>query len=318
MAYGQNNFVSSISGQQASSQAGASGYLLGRVAHVVYGPFYPGTDVPDPNYNDPTDLGKVFFQIINSTQSDTSNSIGNQPAKPFYSWMKQYPVQGEFVYVVAGPGLELNVSTEQKDYYYLPPFSLWGAANHNALPNLRDYGEYVSAVQKDYQQNQTTNQPSNLTTSSIQYPLGDNFLEKPNVKSLEMFVGDVAFEGRYGASIRFASSLVTNKTKNYWWDGPNGNPITIIRNGQGKQIDQEGWIPTIENINTDPSSIYLTNGQVINIDDLKNFSLASFGVDTGNTNTTAIPLNQQLTSVDSLSPDAQDQRINNQNPNVIK
>lgn len=318
MAYGQNNFVNSISGQQASSQAGASSYLLGRVAHVVYGPYYPGTDIPDPNYNDPTDLGKILFQIINSTQSDTNSSLGNQPAKPYFSYIKQYPVQGEFVYVVAGPGLELNTSTEQKDFYYLPPFNLWGSNHHNALPNLRDYGEYVNAVQISYQQNQTTNQPSNLTTSSIQYPLGDNFFEKGNVKTLRMFVGDVAFEGRYGASVRFGSSLQTNKGENYWWDGPNGNPITIIRNGQGKQVDQEGWVPTVENINTDPSSIYLTNGQVVNIDDLRNFPLVSFGVDIATTNTTAIPLNQQLTSFDSISPASQDERTINQDPNVVR
>jgi hypothetical protein len=31
-----------------------------------------------------------------------------------------------------------------------------------------------------------------------------------------------------------------------------------------------------------------------------------------------IPLNQQLTSLDSLSANIQDVRINNQNPNVIK
>ena len=318
MAYGQNNFISTISKQQASSQAGAAGYLIGRVSHVVYGPSYPGSDIPDPEYNDPTDLGKILFQIANNTQSDTNNSLGNQPAKPFYSWVKQYPVQGEFVYIVAGPGLELNSSIGQKDYYYLPPFNLWGSNHHNALPNLRDYGEYINAVQRDYQQSLATNQASNLTTGSTQYPLGDNFYEKANVKSLQMFVGDVAFEGRYGASVRFGSSLQSNKGKNYWWDGPNGNPITLIRNGQGKQIDQEGWVPTVENINTDPSSIYLTNGQVINIDDLKNFPLVSFGVDITATTTTAIPLNQQLTSFDSISPATQDQRIINQDPNVIK
>ena len=69
------------------------------------------------------------------------------------------------------------------------------------------------------------------------------------VKNLEMFVGDIAFESRVGSSIRFGSSLISNRDKNYWWDGPEGNPITIIRNGQGRQVDQEGWIPTIENIN---------------------------------------------------------------------
>ena len=320
MAVGYSStFTQQITSAGPTGHAATTGYLVGRVAHVVYGPYFPGSTIPDPSYNDPTDLGKIQFQLLNGNQSDTSNSLGNQLAKPLYSWMKQYPLQGEFVYIVAGPGLELNTNTGQKDYYYLPPFNLWGSNHHNALPNLNDYGDYVNSVKRDYQQSQALNQAANLTTGSSQYPLGDGFYEKPDVKALEMFVGDVAFEGRWGNSVRFGSSLVTNKDKNYWWDGPDGNPITIIRNGQGKQVDQEGWIPTVENINRDPSSIYLTNGQVITIDDIdKNFSLASLGVTLQATATTAIPLNQQLTSMDSLSPDNQDQRINNQDPNVIK
>jgi len=319
MAYGVSTFVSSVSNTSPSNQVASKGYILGRVAHVVYGPYYSGTTIPDPNYNDPTDLGKILFQSLSGTQSSTSNSSANQLAKPFYSWMKQYPLIGEYVYILSGPGLGLNVSTEQSDFYYLPPFNLWGSNHHNALPNLQDYGDHVQKLNKTYQQNQATNQPSNLTTGSIQYPLGDGFYEKANVKTLEMFVGDVAFEGRYGASVRFGSSLIANKDKNYWYNGPEGNPITIIRNGQGRQIDQEGWIPAVENINRDPSSIYLTNGQIIVIDDIQqNFPLVSLGVSLENTVTAAIPLNQQLTSMDSLSPDAQDERINKTNPNVIQ
>jgi hypothetical protein len=318
MAYGDNGtFVQSISSPSGNGHTAGSSYLLGRVVHVVYGPLLQNSDLPDPNYDNPTDLGKVLFQLLNSNQSSTTVSSANQPAKPFYSFIKQYPVEGEFIYIVAGPGLGLNDNTDQKDYYYLPPFNLWGSNHQNALPNLADYGSYANAVKKDYQQNQGTNQPSNLTTSSLQYPLGNDFYEKSNIKTLEMFVGDVAFEGRWGNSIRFGSSLLTNRTKNYWWNGPQGNPITIIRNGQGPQIDQEGWIPTVENINTDPTSIYLTSGQIINLDDLKNFSLASFGVATNDTVTAAIPLNQQLTSISAISAKAQDERISNTDPNRI-
>jgi hypothetical protein len=317
MAYGGNNFISAISSQNAAGEIPASGYILGRVAHVVYGPYLTNTDIPDPDYNDPTDLGKIRFLILNNSQSDTSNNLGNQPAMPFYSWMKQYPVQGEYVYIVQGPSLFLNENTEQKTYFYLPPFSLWGSNHHNALPNLNDYGAYVNELKRYYGESLSTNQANNVTTGSIQYPLGNDFYEKGNVKTLKMFVGDVAFEGRYGASIRFGSSLATNKDKNYWWNGPNGNPITILRNGQGKQIDQEGWIPTVENINTDPSSIYLTNGQVVVIDDLNNFPLNSFNISIEQAPTEAIPLNQQLTSIDAIAASEQDRRINNQNPNVV-
>ena len=315
-----NNFFDIISSPDGSGQASGQSYILGRVTHIVYGPYYPGTTIPDPNYTNPTDLGKILFEILNGTQSSTFNSEGNQPAMPFYSWMKQYPTEGEYVHIVTGPSLGLNENTNQKSYYYLPPFNLWGAVNHNALPNLTDYNEHVNAVKVNYQQNGITNQTSNLTTGSIQYPLGNNFPEKPNIKNLEMFVGDIAFESRVGSSIRFGSSLISNRDKNYWWDGPEGNPITIIRNGQGRQVDQEGWIPTIENINRDPSSIYLTNGQVVEIVDInKNFPLTTLGVTLqANLVVNVIPLNQQLTSLDSLSANTQDIRINNQNPNVIR
>lgn len=44
--------------------------------------------------------------------------------------------------------------------------------------------------------------------------------------------------------------------------GTNGDPITIIRNGQGEQSG-EGWVPIVEDINNDDSSIYLTSTQQI-------------------------------------------------------
>lgn len=318
MAYGQDtNFVDFLGNPGSGPQQTGPGYLLGRVVSVVYGPNYPGTDIPDPNYQNPTDAGKILFQVINGTQSNSSNSKGNQPARPLFSQIKQYPLEGEYVLILPGPSLELNENADQNNYFYLFPFNLWNATHHNALPNLADYGAHVQSVKRTYEDSQSTNQPSNLTTSSIQYPLASDFPEKSNIKNNLIFTGDVSFEGRWGNSIRFGSSNKANKGRNYWWNGPDGNPITMISNGQGKQIDQEGWIPTVENINTDPASIYLTNGQVITLDDLNNFPLNSFGITISQTATEAIPLNQQVTSIDSISPMMQDQRINNQNPNVV-
>ena len=117
-----------------------------------------------------------------------------------------------------------------------------------------------------------------------------------------------------GNSIRFGSTS-PNKVQNYWSStGAIGNPITIIRNGQGKQENDIAWIPTIENINRDPSSIYLTQGQKIVVDDIdNNFSLASLGVNLQSTVTTSIPIQQQLTSIDTISPAAQDKKISETN-----
>ena len=67
---------------------------------------------------------------------------------------------------------------------------------------------------------------------------------------------------------------------NSWRDlGNTGDPITIIRNGQSSDLDNKGWLPTIENINEDPSSIYLTSNQKI-----QNFIQASPYMDSFNAN----------------------------------
>ena len=57
-------------------------------------------------------------------------------------------------------------------------------------------------------------------------------------------------------------STVPNTPNNWSSIGQSGDPLTILRNGQGNQSD-EGWIPTVEDINNNDSSIYLTSTQQI-------------------------------------------------------
>jgi hypothetical protein len=80
------------------------------------------------------------------------------------------------------------------------------------------------------------------------------------------FEGDVIQEGRWGNSIRFGSTITNPPSStiiNNWSEtGKNGDPIVIIRNGQGSQTD-EGWLPITENVDNDDSSIYLTSTQKI-------------------------------------------------------
>jgi hypothetical protein len=301
---------------QNPTQGSQIGHFIARVTHVVQGPYLMGTDVRDTYYNDPTDLGVITFQLLTGVQDRTLDSGGNSVAKPINSAFKQYPLEGEFVYILPGPGIGMNESRGQRDYFYMTPYNIWNASHHNAFPDLGDYGSYVSDIQRDYQQSSTVNQAVNVSaTGSLVFPLGPNFPEKSNIKSLRQFTGDVTIEGRWGNSVRFGSTTAGDPNENYWSKvGTPGNPITIIRNGQGRQGDDIAWIPTVENINRDPSSIYLTAGQQIIIDDIdNNFSLASLGVTIENTTTTSIPIQQQLTSFDTISPAAQDQRISSIN-----
>ena len=82
----------------------------------------------------------------------------------------------------------------------------------------------------------------------------------PEVRNLKQ-------EGRFGNSIRFGSTTpigtspwsLTSQEENM------GDPITVIRNGQSTNINtEESWIHTVENINYDPASIYLTSNQKFN------------------------------------------------------
>lgn len=308
----QQNALLTLQPQQGQGNT----IMVARVTHVVTGPFIAGTALRDIFYKNPKDLGKITFQFLKGNQDRTNDSNGNLQAKPLNSAIKHIPVEGEFVQIVAGPSQRLNETRNQIDYYYTNPFDLWGAAHHNALPDLGDYDQYVNKTTSTYQQNQTTNRANNTSvSSSVAYPLGPNFYEKSDIKPLRVFTGDVTLEGRWGNSIRFGSTSPNKGTDNYWSEtGSIGNPITIIRNGQGPQLDKTAWIPTVENINRDGSSIYLTMGQRIVIDDIQaNFSLASWQTSLESTQTTSIPIQQQLTSYDMISPAAQDQFVSDFN-----
>jgi hypothetical protein len=80
------------------------------------------------------------------------------------------------------------------------------------------------------------------------------------------FMGDSLLEGRYGQSLRFGSTAKSKSiyVNNWSSAGNNGDPITILRNGQPINSSDRGWIPITENISDDLSSIYLTSYQQLN------------------------------------------------------
>ena len=97
---------------------------------------------------------------------------------------------------------------------------------------------------------------------------GGDFIEKGNIRPILSFIGDQIFEGRFSNSLRLGSTSPSfGSVQNNWSvTGEIGSPITILRNGQPKDLGEPGWLPVTENINTDLSSIYLTSTQQIPID----------------------------------------------------
>jgi hypothetical protein len=179
-------------------------------------------------------------------------------ASPLNSNTKNYPLINEIVYTFTLPNTligEINVSTKS---YYIDIVSLWNHPHHNAYPSKAN--EPPPPQQKDYVQTQAGS-TSIITNEAKKIFLGKTFYEKPNIHPLLPFEGDFIQEGRWGNSIRLGSTV--GSTPNNWSDsGINGDPITIIRNGQGDQTE-EGWMPITEDINNDDSSIYLTSTQKI-------------------------------------------------------
>ncbi len=212
-----------------------------------------------------TAIGTVEFEPINKLLS----SIDSYPlAKPIYTNIKQYPVVGEIIYLLRAPSLGLETSTQDKITYYINVVNIWGSIHQNARPSSIELTPPASQ-NNGYEYVAETGISNVQNTELIPYSLGQTFEEKDNINPLQPFEGDVIYEGRWGNSIRLASTTVdkgTNNPVNNWSTGEpiSGDPITIIRNGQS-QTQSEGWIPIQENINTDQSSLYLTTTQRIPI-----------------------------------------------------
>lgn len=187
-------------------------------------------------------------------------------ATPFFPNIKQPPLVNEVVFLILAPNGDYSSNTSKVSYYYFTPLNMWGNINTNPTPN-------------PYQNLKTTTQDKSLeeveagspNVSSEQdnesFKPGTYFEEKANIYPLYPFEGDIIYEGRFGNSIRFGSTdIIESLPANNWSiTGSNGDPITIIRNGQNPELPTPAQNTTTEDINKDSSSIYLTSTQKVPI-----------------------------------------------------
>jgi hypothetical protein len=196
-------------------------------------------------------LGTIEFE-------DVLNPSIKGNAKPLFGNIKNFPLINEIVYILALPSTLIGERTSESIKYYLTPVALWNHPHHNGYPT--NANENPSTQQKTYTQTELGN-TSKITDQTLTINLGKTFVERSNIHPLLPFEGDIIYEGRWGNSVRIGST-VKDTTNNWSVTGSNGDPILIIRNGQGTQTE-EGWIPTVEDINNDDSSVYLTSTQTI-------------------------------------------------------
>jgi hypothetical protein len=211
-------------------------------------------------------IGTIYYAINN--KSGVQEYI--HTAKPYNPQSKTFPLINELVLLVNLPNQNIGQNSSNSSYYYLDPISIWNHPHHNAYPDPSK--SLLSPSQnQDYQQTEegsVRRVSDDSTEINLNSPINlsqNTFIEKINIHPLMPFMGDVLYEGRHGQSLRFGS---TSKSKsqyaNNWSEnGINGDPISIIRNGQPNNSSDDGWVPITEDINNDLSSIYLTSFQKI-------------------------------------------------------
>jgi hypothetical protein len=208
-------------------------------------------------------IGTIEFVLLeNKNQQDTTSAI------PLFPQLKNFPLINETVLIFSFPNRNIDKYSNIKGYYYLNPVNLWNHPHHNAFPDVSK-SEPTDAQNADYesiQGGQVRRIRDNSSEIELNSPeVGGTFVEKSNIHPILSFAGDNIFEGRFGNSIRLGNTSKSKSIYNNNWSntGENGDPITIIRNGQNPNSGEEGWIPVTENINNDLSSIYLTSTQQI-------------------------------------------------------
>ena len=201
-------------------------------------------------------LGVIDYDEIQTPTGNISSQKFTNKAYPLNPNIKALPLINEVVYIFSLPDTSIGNRNTSSKKYYITNISLWNHPHHNGYP--LNSNSLPPSQNKDYVQTQAGS-VRRVTDQSTEIFLGKTFKERANIHPLLPFEGDIIQEGRWGNSIRLGSTV--KGTPNNWSQtGTDGDPLIIIRNGQGKQTDQ-GWIPVVENINNDDSSIYIASTQ---------------------------------------------------------
>ena len=254
-----NPFAQSYNGAPNSSETTTSA----RVISIIL-------DDTHPLFNDFgqwDSIGTIFYDSIESPtpylpiKDPQSESLSYYPtAKPLFPQYKALPLINEIVVLIEGPSLDSVTSTSAKNEYYISVVNLWNSQQQNVLPD-QIYNQYLSNNQTKTTQEVAAGSPQIENLTDLTVNIGDTFVTKKYIYPLRPYEGDVIQEGRWGNSIRLGSTVTGSS--NLWSNiGNNGDPITLIRNGQYNTIQEPGEY-ILEDINLDDSSIYLTSNQQI-------------------------------------------------------
>lgn len=194
------------------------------------------------------DMGLYKFRVRSCTQH---TKIKEYDVTPLDLHNIKLPVIGEIILVckTINRTRQRRNDNERESWYYISTLNIQSGINNNVALGM------------------SFNQTELNSINTQEYPIGSTFNEKFVTSPLQLFEGDYVWQGRFGQSIRFGSTISTMPNEYYykspnWLGDNNGDPITIIANGQQNKPQKEF---VVEDINTDNSSIYLTSTQKIPI-----------------------------------------------------
>tara|TARA_R110002049_G_scaffold7215_9_gene42698 strand:- start:3655 stop:4851 length:1197 start_codon:yes stop_codon:yes gene_type:complete len=188
-------------------------------------------------FGGPNSIGMVYYRFISQEGLDLSEDGESEytgTAFPLTSSNRLLPLKNEIVFLTVGPDPLVDEGSGLGRHYYTTPYAIWNHPHHNAIPV------------------KTEDKPEKVN-------IGTGIEQNDKIAPLQPFPGDYIIEGRLGQTIRFAGGITEDTP---FTDESNSNkPLIIISNGQ-KQAEN-GFQHIIEDINEDPSSIYLTSNNTI-------------------------------------------------------
>lgn len=194
-----------------------------------------------PQFRTWEDIGKAQIRFIHSDFNKTEEKL--PWAKPADPNKRGFPLKHELVVV----GEFAN------QYYYTERLSQLAHPNHNEASWISIDLQYFKNKSKgdSYSQAQMGHTEGNYEDDP---DLGEYFNRIDEIHPLEHDEGDIILEGRWAHSIAFRRNVKTDK------------PVIWIRCGQYEEAYDKDYLEIIrENIDDDPSSIYLCEDHPVDL-----------------------------------------------------
>ena len=245
----------------SSPKSGAANVFSGRVMYAMLDDQTESEAFKQ--FGEWSSIGCIFFDKLNQPNPNPQFTTDNF-ARPLFPNQSIVPLENEIVYLMALPSSDIQSNVNEVTYYYFQPINIWNSVHHNAIPDPITGETLPESQQQDYEQTEG-GAVRRVTDGGTEIELGDTFQEKLSIRNLLPYEGDNILQGRWGNTLRMGSTVKEPKISNPWSrSGEDGDPIMILKNGQHEE-GTDPWIPQVEDINTDKSSIYLTSTQAIPI-----------------------------------------------------